>query len=104
VVAWGDEKHVELNRALYGRKRALLLSLFARTGLHVAGSQATMYVWVGVPTGETSEAFAERLIGAGIVVTPGSYLGDAGEGYVRFALVPTEEDCARAVERLEEAL
>jgi len=44
------------------------------------------------------------LIEAGVVVAPGAYFGDAGEGYVRFALVPTEADCARAVERLEEAL
>ena len=104
VVAWGDEEHVERNRALYGRKRALLLDLLARKGLHVAGSRATMYLWVAVPEGETSEGFAERLIESGIVVTPGSYLGQAGEGYVRFALVPTEEECVRAVERLEEAL
>ena len=29
-----------------------------------------------------------------MLVTPGSYLGAAGEGYVRLALVPTEDDCA----------
>ncbi len=104
VVAWDDEQHVERNRALYARKRALLLELFARKGIHVAGSQATIYLWVEVPRGESSEAFAERLLDAGVVVTPGSYLGDAGEGYVRFALVPTEEECRRAVERLEEVL
>ena len=36
-----------------------------------------------------------------MLVTPGSYLGPSGEGYVRFALVPTEERCAEAAERLE---
>lgn len=101
VVAWGDEEHVERTRALYGRKRALLLGLFERAGLRVAGSAATMYLWVAVPDGGSSEAFAERLLEAGVVVTPGSYLGPSGEGYVRLALVPTEEECAVAVERLE---
>ena len=104
VVAWDDEEHVERNRALYARKRALLLDLFARKGVRVAGSRATIYLWVEVPNGEPSEGFAERLLEAGVVVTPGSYLGEAGEGYVRFALVPTEDECARAVDRLDALL
>ena len=105
VVAWGDEEHVERNRALYGRKRAALLGLCERTGLRVTASDATMYTWAAVPDGTTSEAFAERLLDeAGVVVTPGAYLGPSGEGYVRFALVPTEDQCAQAVERLEAVL
>ena len=63
-----------------------------------------MYLWIGRPDGETSEGFAERLLEDGVVVTPGSYLGASGEGYVRFALVPTEDACRRAAERLEGAL
>ncbi|HEY7198498.1 MAG TPA: aminotransferase class I/II-fold pyridoxal phosphate-dependent enzyme [Gaiellaceae bacterium] len=101
VAAWDDEEHVEHNRALYARKRALLLGLLEHKGLRVAGSAATMYLWVAVPDGETSEGFAERLLEAGVMVTPGSYLGPSGEGYVRFALVPAEEACAEAVARLE---
>ena len=104
VAAWDDEAHVARNRALYARKRAVVLDVLARRGLRVAGSAATMYLWVAVPAGESSEDFATRLLEAGVVVTPGSYLGEAGEGYVRFALVPTEEDCARAVERLDSVL
>jgi succinyldiaminopimelate transaminase len=104
VVAWGDEEHVAEARERYGRKRALLLEVLRRNGLRVAGSEATMYLWVSVPEGETSEGFAERLLEHGVLVTPGSYLGAAGEGYVRLALVPSEDDCARAVEILERVL
>ena len=104
VVAWGDEEHVVATRARYGRKRALLLDLFERKGIRVAGSEATMYLWLAVPEGETSEGFAERLLEHGVLVAPGSYLGAAGEGYFRVALVPSEEECARAVELLERAL
>ena len=104
VVAWSDEEHVERNRALYARKRALLIDLLERKGLRVVGSRATMYLWVAVPGEESSEAFAERLLEAGVVIAPGSYFGAAGEGYVRFALVPTEEECARGVELLEDTL
>jgi succinyldiaminopimelate transaminase len=101
VVAWNDEDHVARARAAYGRKRDLLLSALGRSGLRVACSEATMYLWVGVPEGETSESFAEKLLDRGVLVTPGSFLGSAGEGYARFALVPTEEECVRAVEILE---
>jgi succinyldiaminopimelate transaminase len=104
VVAWGDEDHVAETRERYGRKRALFLDLFERKGLRVAGSDATMYLWVAVPDGETSESFAERLLEHGVLVAPGSYLGAAGEGYFRVALVPSEEECASAVEILERVL
>jgi aspartate/methionine/tyrosine aminotransferase len=104
IVAWSDEEHVERNRRLYGRKRALLLELLKRKSLRVAASRATMYLWVEVPPGETSESFAEQLLAAGVVVAPGSYFGPAGEGYVRFALVPTEAECAAAVDVLEAVL
>jgi aspartate/methionine/tyrosine aminotransferase len=104
VVAWGNEEHVEQTRERYARKRALLLDLFERKGIRVAGSEATMYLWLAVPVGETSEAFAERLLEHGILVAPGSYLGAAGEGYFRVALVPSEAECGRAVAILEEVL
>ena len=104
VVAWGDEEHVERARAAYARKRALFLDVFARVGLRDAGGPATMYLWAAVPAGETSEGFATRLLEQGILVAPGSFLGRSGEGYVRFALVPTEEECERAVGILERAI
>ena len=104
VVAWGDEEHVAATRARYGRKRRLFLDLFERKGVRVAGSAATMYIWAAVPEGESSESFAERLLEHGVLVTPGPYLGGAGEGYFRVALVPSEDECARAVEILERVL
>jgi acetylornithine aminotransferase len=104
VVAWGDEEHVARTRERYARKRALFLELFERKGVRVAGSAATMYLWLAVPNGETSEGFAGRLLEHGVLLAPGSYLGAAGEGYVRVALVPSEEECAEAVAILEDVL
>ena len=88
----------------YRRKRDVLLPVLARKGWRVAASEATMYLWVEVPGGESSEAAAERLLRHGVVVAPGSYLGEAGEGYVRIALVPTLEECERAAAILEDVL
>jgi acetylornithine aminotransferase len=104
VAAWSDETHVDEARARYGRKRSILRHALDRKGLRIAGSAATMYLWVEVPPGEASEAFARRLLEHGVVVAPGAYLGPSGEGYVRFALVPTEEECRIAAAILEEAL
>jgi len=104
VAAWADEEHVRETRERYGRKRALLLDVLHRKGYRVPGSTATMFLWVEVPDGEPSEAFAARLLERGIVVAPGSYLGPSGEGYVRFALVPTVEECRLAAGVLEEVL
>ena len=104
VVAWNDEGHVAEARERYAHKRALFLELFERKGVRVAGADATIYLWVAVPGDERSEAFAERLLEHGVLVAPGSYLGPSGEGYVRLALVPTEDECARAVEILDRVL
>ena len=104
VVAWADEAHVERARATYARKRRLFLDLFDRVKLRDAGGPATMYLWVAVPAGETSESFATRLLELGVLVAPGSFLGPSGEGFVRFALVPPEDECARAVEILQDGL
>ena len=102
IVAWADEEHVATARDSYRRKREIMLEAFGRLGWRVPqASRATMYLWVEVPGGEGSEAFAERLLRHGIVVAPGAYLGEAGEGFVRFALVPTEEECRRAARVLE---
>ena len=53
---------------------------------------------------DNSEAFATKLLETGIVVSPGSFFGPAGEGYFRIALVPTEDECRRAAQLLREAL
>jgi len=110
VAAWEDDEHVAEIRARYARKRAIVLPALHAAGLEPAGGDASFFLWLKVtspegpsvrgPEGETAisddEAFAEELLGDGIVVAPGSYLGPGGEGHVRVALVPTVEQCERA--------
>ena len=102
VAAWSDDAHVEDVRAIYRRKRETLLPALEAAGLRLAGSTATFYLWLDV--GGPSEAFARRLLEHGVVCAPGSFFGPAGEGYVRFALVPTLEQCERAAEIVREVL
>jgi aspartate/methionine/tyrosine aminotransferase len=43
-----------------------------------------------------------QLLERGVLISPGTYFGLSGAGYVRFALVPTLEECERAAAILEE--
>jgi len=104
VAAWGDERHVEETRARYRAKREVLLPVLAERGWEVVASDATMYLWVAIPTGESDERAAERLLDHGVVVSPGTFFGPSGAGYIRLALVPTLAECERAAEILREAL
>ena len=104
VVAWSDERHVEETRARYRAKRDVLMPVLAAAGWEVVASEATMYLWVAVPTGEAAEAVALRLLEHGVIVSPGTFFGPSGEGYIRFALVPTLEECERAASILKEQL
>ena len=104
VVAWDDEEHVERTRAAYRRKRELLIPVLEAKGVRLAGSTATMYLWLETPAGETSEEVAARLLEHGLIVSPGSFFGAAGDGYWRLALVPTEEECRRAAAIFEDVL
>jgi acetylornithine aminotransferase len=104
VVAWNDEEHVECTREIYRRKRDVLLPALARKGIRVAGSEATMYLWLEVPAGESSEELAARLLEHGLIVSPGTFFGPAGGRYWRVALVPTLEECERAAAILDEVL
>ena len=97
AAAWSDDAHPAERREIFRAKRDRLLRFFAEQGLETDASEATLYLWVRVPAGETSASYAMRLLEAGIVVAPGTAFG-AGEGYVRVALVPTLAECEEAME------
>jgi acetylornithine aminotransferase len=100
IAAWDDDAHTAEQRAKYGAKRDLFLAEFKRRGWKIEGSEATFYLWLVAPGGD-EVAFAEKLLELGIVTVPGSYLGRGGEGFVRFALVPTLAQCREAIERMK---
>ena len=97
--AWADDAHVAERRAIFRAKRQLLLDFFQEAGLEVHGSEATIYLWVRVPGGDDDEAWAERLLQEGVVVSPGRMFGvsGAGRGYVRLALVPSLDEITAAI-------
>ncbi len=97
TAAWSDDAHPAERREIFRAKRDRFLAFFRAHGLRADASEATLYLWVRVPAGETSAGYALRLLEEGIVVAPGTAFG-AGEGYVRVALVPTLAECEAAIE------
>ena len=100
IAAWSDDAHPVGQRALYAAKRELLKREFERRGWTIEASEATFYLWTRAPGGD-DWAWAERLMKKGILAAPGSMFGDAGKGYVRWALVPTLDGCREAISRLD---
>jgi succinyldiaminopimelate transaminase len=99
VAAWDDDDHVAQRRALFRQKKQLFLDFFDVIGMEVIGREATLYLWVKIPDGD-DEAYALRLLEAGIVVSPGRILGvnGGGHGYIRLAMVPSIDECREAIE------
>jgi acetylornithine aminotransferase len=102
IAAWSDDAHPGVQRAAYAAKRDLFLPWFARRGWAVEASEATFYLWLKAPGGD-DVACVERLLRIGLVALPGSFMGAAGAGFVRLALVPTLVKCREAVARLDAA-
>ena len=91
--------------AVYEGRRNALCDGLARAGWEVPRPRATMFVWAPIPTGETSQAFALRLLREALVAaSPGSGFGADGEGFVRFALVENEQRIAQAVRGIRRAI
>jgi succinyldiaminopimelate transaminase len=104
AAAWQEETHVDEMRTIYAAKRAVIEPFLTGKGLRIAGSEATFYLWVATPDGESAESFALHLLQGGVVVAPGTFFGESGNGYVRMALVPTLEQCHKTIDLLDEVI
>ncbi|MDR1069981.1 MAG: aminotransferase class I/II-fold pyridoxal phosphate-dependent enzyme [Gracilibacteraceae bacterium] len=102
----GPQDCVAVARAAYERRRDLLTAEFSRVGWPIKPSPATMFVWAALPPFFRGgcEDFAEQLMRlSGVVVIPGTAFGPSGEGYVRIALVRSEEEIIAAAAAIAES-
>lgn len=100
-VALGDAAHVLAQKDLYRGRRERIVPALEKFGLTIHQSKAGLYLWstAGEATWDTVARFADL----GIVVGPGVFYGDAGNGFIRVALTGTDERIDAAVERLNAA-
>jgi LL-diaminopimelate aminotransferase len=95
------ESDLAILRKIYQERRDVLYNGLRKAGLELQKPKATFYLWVKCPKGFTSMDFTALLLDkAGILTTPGNGFGEAGEGYVRFALTVPVERIEEAVERI----
>ncbi|AZK48661.1 aminotransferase class I/II-fold pyridoxal phosphate-dependent enzyme [Paenibacillus lentus] len=101
----GDQTGVETMRKAYEQRRDILCDGLNALGWAIDKPEATMFVWAEIPSHyETSEEFVMDMVNkAGVIVTPGSAFGPSGEGYVRMALVQSEENLKQAVEAVRQS-
>jgi LL-diaminopimelate aminotransferase len=92
-------------RAELQRRRDAAIRALAKAGFTVESPKAAMYLWVPLPAGVASAAFAKRALEElGVVVLPGSAFGPAGEGFFRIALTVASDRLHAAAERLGRVL
>jgi LL-diaminopimelate aminotransferase len=88
----------------YRERRDVLVEGFSSLGWPAEPARATMFVWLPVPDGLTSQQWTQHLIDkAGVVVTPGNAFGPGGEGFFRVSLVAEPPVLREAIERLRKA-
>jgi LL-diaminopimelate aminotransferase len=101
----GPQDHLRECVETYRRRRDLLCDALKSMGVVVEPPRGSIYLWVPVPDGHTSETFTAFLLEeAAIVVAPGTGYGPSGEGYVRFSLTVPDERLEEGVERLRKVV
>ena len=89
-------------RATYERRRDVLVEEAERIGWQVTAPKGSFFAWLPVPSGFSSEDFANLLLEkADIAVAAGNGFGEFGEGYVRVGLLVSEDRLREAMVRIE---
>lgn len=104
AAAWGDEQHVQVNRARYKESFALSIQELSKQ-IHIQQPQAGFYLWL--PTPIDDEQFTLGLYSQqNVTVLPGKYLArsinnqNPGANRVRIALVASPQECQAAANRI----
>ncbi len=92
--------------AVYRTRRDALIRGLASIGWDVPAPKGTMFVWARIPeqfAKAGSLEFAKQMIQrAGVAVSPGIGFGQAGDAYVRFALIENEQRTAQAIRGIKQ--
>jgi aspartate/methionine/tyrosine aminotransferase len=88
--------------AVYKRRRLLAESILKALGCTWDPAQSGLFLWGRVPeNGLDGAALSDKVLyEANVFITPGFIFGSQGERYVRLSLCCTEENLAKALERV----
>src|ERR1700724_906646 len=104
----GPDDCIHEMRAIYKRRRDVLVDSFGRAGWPVPAPRASMFAWAPLPEPFRSIGsvdFSTLLVEkAGVAVSPGIGFGEYGEGFVRIALVENEQRIRQAARNIRRFL
>ena len=104
----GPDDCIHEMRAIYRRRRDVLVESFGRAGWDVPPPRASMFAWAPIPepfSSLGSVEFSTLLVEkAEVAVSPGTGFGERGEGYVRIALVENEQRIRQAARNIRRFL
>ncbi|MFY9834294.1 MAG: LL-diaminopimelate aminotransferase [Methylocystis sp.] len=100
----GPDDCIKEMRAIYKKRRDVMVESFAQAGWPIPSPSASMFAWAPIPerfAGLTSLEFSSLLIEkADLAVAPGVGFGEYGEGFLRLALVENEQRIRQAARNL----
>ena len=97
----GPQDHVEMMRAVYQKRRDVVVAALGQIGIDIEPPLGSIYVWVPTPGGKSSVEFAAELLDqAAVVVAPGTGYGANGEGYIRISLTVADDRLEEAMDRV----
>jgi alanine-synthesizing transaminase len=104
----GPDDCIHEMRAIYKRRRDVLVESFGRAGFTVPAPRASMFAWAPIPDPfqplgsiEFSKLLVEK---AEVAVSPGIGFGEHGDGFVRIALVENEQRIRQAARNIRRFL
>ncbi|GAA7172780.1 LL-diaminopimelate aminotransferase [Helicobacter pylori] len=104
----GDQTCVDEIRATYDKRMHILLEAFENAGWKLQKPRASMFVWAKLPEGKRhlkSLEFSKQLLQrASVAVSPGVGFGEAGDEYVRIALIENENRIRQAARNIKKYL
>ena len=100
----GPDDCIKEMRAIYKKRRDVMVESFAQAGWPIPSPSASMFAWAPVPerfASLSSLEFSSLLIEkADLAVAPGVGFGEYGEGFLRLALVENEQRIRQAARNL----
>jgi LL-diaminopimelate aminotransferase len=101
----GPLDHVEQMRAIYQKRRDVVVGAFQGIGIDLDPPLGSIYVWIPTPGGRTAVDFADELLDqVSVVVAPGTGYGPHGEGFVRISLTVSDSRLEEAMARIRDRL
>ena len=91
VAAWGDDAHVEDQRAVYRRRLERLRAVLDLMGVEAPMPDGGFYLWAEAPDGDAWGLAGRLAADLGVICTPGETFGPTGAGHVRLAAVQPDD-------------